>query len=273
MVREKETLVPRATVEEMVCVYERAEGDIRAGCQLISDAERRLTATFNAGVSRGVDFRDPSSRASYDFSDPVRHIAHLREQIWEALVDRLQVRQMMSIAKAKELRKWLDEEAGGEAITVESVIGFFKYYVDNLGNMLEEQVLEVYDFLRPRRDEYKTNSQYRIGKKVIVSYWVECRRYDPDRIHVNYRFQDHYVALQNVFQSLDGKGSISKGYRTELEVAIGEKRYEGETTYFRYRACKNGNLHLEFRRTDLVERFNQIAGKRFLGKGADDVAA
>lgn len=33
-----------------------------------------------------------------------------------------------------------------------------------------------------------------------------------------------------------------------------------ETAYFRFRCFKNGNLHIEFKRLDLVARLNQVAG-------------
>lgn len=38
----------------------------------------------------------------------------------------------------------------------------------------------------------------------------------------------------------------------------------GETDLFAFRCCANGNLHLRFRRLDLLARFNQIAGGRRL---------
>jgi hypothetical protein len=34
----------------------------------------------------------------------------------------------------------------------------------------------------------------------------------------------------------------------------------GETEYFRFKCCRNHNLHLEFKRLDLVEKLNAIAG-------------
>jgi hypothetical protein len=256
----------------LVKTYELAEKNIREGCRLIAASEKALTAAFLLGGTTGIDFREPhhSSRLNYD--DPKDGVAYLRSQVWRVLVERLEVRRMMSLAKAKELSKWLDEKSGQEDITVESVLGFFRYYVENLNTMLEEQVSEVYDFLRPRNDAFKTNSQYRVGPKVIVRGWVGPWYRGHKDIRVNYHYSDHFVALENVFLSLDGRGSISKNYRTELEEAIG-KAPVGETTYFRYRAHLNGTLHLCFKRMDLVEKFNRIAGGKRLGKGADDAAA
>lgn len=267
-----EDLIRRQTVEEMVRAYEAGEAAILEGCRLIAGAELALTRTFCVGEERrGIDFREEDHRSRLSYDDPKDGIAYLRKQIWRVLVDRLEIGRMMSIKKAKELADWLDKESGQEAITVDSVIGFFRYYVQNLETMLEEAVVEVYDLLRPRHDRFKTNSQFRVGKKVILSGWVG-RWYGGSRTSVNYHYRDHYVALENVFQSLDGRGSIAKGYRTELEAAIDSNQPRGETTYFKYRACAKGTLHLEFKRPDLVQRFNEIAGRRFLGKGSEAAA-
>jgi hypothetical protein len=111
-----------------------------------------------------------------------------------------------------------------------------------------------------------------VGPKVILHYWVEESYPGSGKIQPAYRWQAEYVALENVFSALDGKGSIARNYRTELETAM-RVSAQGETTYFRYRACKNRNLHLEFKRLDLLQKFNAIAGGKRLRKGQDDAAA
>ena len=266
-------MVPRATVEEIVRVYEASELKIREGCRLIFEAEKALTRAFCIGGPYGIDFRQEDCRSRLDFDKPDLAIGYLRKQIWGVLVDRLEVRRLMSMKKAKELSEWLKKKSGDEPITVESVLGFFRYYVENLEVMLEEQVGEVFDLLRPRNSPLVTNSKYEIGSKVILHYWIGQRTRFDTNLRTSYSRDREYVALENVFLALDGRGSIAKGYRTELEAAINGNQPKGETTYFKYRACANGNLHLEFKRLDLLQRFNAIAGGKRLRKGADDVAA
>jgi len=266
----KTEMVPRSTVEEIVRVYERSEREIRQGCALIFGAEKALTAAFSIGGTYGIDFRQEDCRSRLDFDKPDLAIAYLRKQIWGVLVDRLEVRRLMSMKKAKELSAWLEKESGKEQITVDSVLGFFRYYVENLDDMLREQVEEVFELLRPRNSQLVTNSKYEIGPKVILHYWVTQRSRFEQGARVRYDRSSEYVALENVFLALDGRGSISKGYRTELERAISETGPEGETTYFKYRACANGNLHLEFKRKDLLLKFNRMAGGKRLRPGRED---
>lgn len=269
---DRESIVQRSTVEHLVKTYELAEKNIREGCRLISESEQALSTAFMIGEPRRIDFREDCHRSRLNYSDPTEGIEYLRKQIWRVLVERLEVRRMMSLAKAEELSKWLDKESGKEDITTDSVMGFFRYYVENLGTMLEEQVGEVYEFLRPRHDGYKTNSQYEIGPRVVMRYWVAKPYKGSKDIKSSFDYGPNYYALDNVFSSLDGKGSISKQYGSELRNAV-DRSPEGETTYFEYRACLNGNLHLRFKRMDLVKKFNAIAGGKRLRKGADDAAA
>jgi hypothetical protein len=67
-----------------------------------------------------------------------------------------------------------------------------------------------------------------------------------------------------VFTALDGKGMIAKGsWQSKLADAINTTPVSvgrGETDYFRFKCYRNRNLHLEFKRPDLVERLNQMAG-------------
>lgn len=268
----KEEVIRRETVGSLVAAYEQAEREIRQGCRLIAGAETSLSQAFGLGSERGIDFREEDHRSRLDYANPEEGLRYLRKKIWRILVDRLEVRRMMSLQKSKELSTWLDQESGKELVTVESVLGFFRYYVENLSEMLEEQVAEVYGLLRPRHNRFKCNSDFGVGPKVIVKYWVEPRYKGSKEVHVNYSYSDHFVALENVFHALDGRGSIAKNYRTELEAAIATAP-EGETTYFRYRACLNQSLHLTFKRMDLVAEFNRIAGRRLLGKGSGDAAA
>ncbi len=61
------------------------------------------------------------------------------------------------------------------------------------------------------------------------------------------------------FLLLDGKGVIRE-HRGPLYRAIEESQDgRGQTDYFKFRCCKNRNLHLEMKRLDLVKQLNLLA--------------
>ena len=132
---------------------------------------------------------------------------------------------------------------------------------------IEEAVREVFEFLRPRNSRYKTNTEFEIGKRVIL-FALENKWGGGFRVD-HYREQN-IRAIDNVFHALDGNGTI-KSHRGPLIDAIeASKDGTGETEYFRFRCFRNRNLHLEFKRLDLVAKLNAVAGgMRLRGESKD----
>lgn len=255
----------RATVETIVGVYQRAEADIAQACALITGATASINETLGTmGLTRDVEFGRCAHGYRVNYAEPSEHIHKMRRQLWASLVERLELRRMMSIERAKTLDKWLSETT--EEVTIESVMGLFRTYAEQLPDMIAEAVREVYEILRPRNSRLVTNSEYELGPKVIVHGWVEGSFMGG--LRPNYHRYEYYRALENVFTALDGRGTITKSWRGVLadavEASTPATNYTGQTDYFKFRACKNGNLHLEFRRPDLVKRFNEIAGGKRL---------
>lgn len=280
---ESEQMAQRSTVEEIVKTYIEAERAITAGCaavaQAVSDLNDRLGQT---GMWNKFDF-GRGYHGRFEFEDPSDHILGLRRQMWSAIVERLEVRRMVSIKRAKDLDDWLAKTT--DEITVDNVMGFFQVYVRDLPDMLKEAVTEVYEWLRPHDSRHVTNSEYELGERVIregcLDTWWIAHKGAPEVSHYS---MPRFRALENVFSALDGKGSISKTYNGELCDAIGKaKSGRGQTEYFEFRWFKNGNVHLRMRRMDLVEKFNRIAGGKALKhdntarkqprKGESEVAA
>ena len=141
----------------------------------------------------------------------------------------------------------------------------------NTGAFIEEAVREVFEYLRPHRSHYKTNTEFEIGKRVILSWAVETK-WDGG-FHVNSYREQILRAVDNVFHALDGNGTI-KTHRGPLIDAIEASRTgTGETDYFKFKCYRNHNLHLEFKRLDLVARLNAVAGgMRLRGEPKDKEA-
>jgi hypothetical protein len=177
----------------------------------------------------------------------------------------LDIDKILSIKRGDEIRKKLDDGELPE-ITIQNIYEVFETLMQNTNNFAEEAVHEVYDWLRPhegyRGSEYKTNQKYamfELGKKVIIPYIVE-RGWGGGGFHVNYYREKNLIALDKVFYLLDGKSMMTEGYRSPLVDKINEGKGAGETDYFSFKCYGNNNLHLEFKRIDLVKEFNRVAG-------------
>jgi hypothetical protein len=259
-------LVLRATVREMVVAFERAERDVRAAFAQLVEAERAVNAAFgNTENYQAIRVSACGDQWRDNFKDVDQAVEIMTRAAWRSIVDRLELRRFMSIKAYEAMTKTLDKEKL-PPITEESVARFAHDHLARAREYLKEAVDEVFEFLRPhgwtRTGQLKTNSQLEVPERVILSYMVDAG-FAAGTFRVTYsgNRSQQIVALENVFSALDGRGEINKAHRSLLAAAI-EAAPEGvgQTDLFAFRCCKNGNLHLTFRRPDLLARFNQIAG-------------
>lgn len=260
-------LAKRSTVRDLVAAFRSAETAVRVTFQMIVGAEERLNNVFTLNGSGHIRIDATYARWSDDFKDPESCIERMSRDAWRCIVDRLELRRIMSVRRWDELTRHLDS-GKLPPITEENVWAFARQYGDNFREMMTEAVGEVFDWLRPRSGTYKTNSLLEIGPKVIL-HCLEPRdkRWSFERHKVSHYSAQNLVAMERVFNGLDGKGEILHTYQSELQTAI-EASFpnggRGETPLFSFKCFENGNLHLEFRRLDLLKKFNMIAGGRTL---------
>lgn len=259
----------RSTVRELVLAYERAETATRSAFAAIVAAEKEVNLAFGAKES----FHGPivvsatGTRYHCNFANIDEAVRIMRRAAWSAIVDRLELRRMMS------MKAWKDHEreaADSEPlpITEQTVNGFARYVFSQLHSMHEDAVREIFDWLRPHDvsdRRYATNSLYEIGKRVVLERVVEVAWQRAGGYSVNYHHEQNLTALENVFTALDGNGMINEGHYSLLSAAIKAcVGGVGETDYFRFRCFKKGTLHIEFKRPDLVAKLNAIAGGKTL---------
>jgi hypothetical protein len=196
-------------------------------------------------------------------------ITRIKQTAWKHAFDRLGVRKVLSVKRMEEYDKVFSGEGEDELpeFTYQNVSEHFAGLMNTAQVYLKEAVVEAYDYLRPGADSRswhkakKTNmkhGRYALGKKIILQNLIDT---SLDRYYVNrYCGRDNgLISVDRVFHSLDGKMD-SNSYKSDLVDAINTSNGTGETEYFKFKACKNGNLHIEFKRMDLVSKLNQLAG-------------
>ncbi len=256
-------LAIHTTVAELCSVFQAAEAEVRAAWLAVDQAEERLNATFAMAGPTGATFNIGVTRHMHRQRQPIEDvIADLRRRAWYAVVERLELRRMMSPTRWNELDKQLREDDSWPELSEEQVSAFAAQFSSALPLMFEEAVREVFKYMRPSRSELKTNSKFEIGPKVILSYVVTR---DFGRWHVRYcgyrSDEQMLLALENVLNGLDGRGTVAKSHYSEISDAIkASVDGAGETSLFKFRCFANGNLHLTFKRLDLVAKLNAIAG-------------
>ena len=252
--------MPRTTLTEMVSVYRQCETDIRHAYSLLVSAEQRLKQVFNPDSH--LFSLDRNQYRHYDRPDET--MAEIKKDAWRALIDRLELRRVLSVKRAEELDRQLRTGEGLPELTEQTIIAMLEGTLSQVNTFIEEAVQEVFEFLRPPGSRYKTNTEYEVGKRAILS-WALNERRSGGKWSVSHHYHQKLTALDNVFHRLDGCGTV-KTHRGPLVDAIEAcgSDGKGQTQYFKFLCFHNRNLHLEFKRMDLVSRLNAVAGGKRL---------
>ena len=260
-------IVKRNTVAEMVRAYQLAEKEVKAGYRLIFRANQRSAG----GVHTELRYKDEK--------DVIADcLLEMKREVWKGIIDKLNVRQMMSTVKANELdaqlygqdsRNWKHDGSIKELpeVTEENIWQTIKGLMDNLGNFQTEAIQEAFDTIRRNSEGYKSTEEgFKVGEKSVLTLMTEANY--SGGLRIRYNSEQRARVIENAFRLLDGKGPAQSN-KAEICEKL-QAGSEGETEYYRFRAFKNGNLHVWFKRMDLVKKLNEIGaqGRKELNKVA-----
>lgn len=269
MTKFDQALFKRHNIGELVEIYSQAKDTINQAYADLADAEEILKA---AGIEYADTLPNRNRRFRKGENTPQAGvIGELNERIWRHVVDLMEIRKFLSIKKAKELDDQLDK-GSFPAVTYDNIFNTFLSLMAQAGDFAQDQIKEVYNWLRPysdQRDKYKTNSIWEVGKKVI-KYGIECPWNSEGNWRITYHYEQNFIALDKAFHTLDGAPVPSNTYNMPLADAIRSCTWEipqGSTEYFSFKLYKNGNIHITFLRPDLVREFNRVAGGEMLKEG------
>ena len=250
------SLAARKTVEQLVSEWNMASHLLRTGLETLVRAEEHFRAFDGPGSHYDLCLFTHHDH-SMDFD---RKIKRLKAAAWRYLVDRIELKKLASVKRAGEIDRQIADGGDLPEITMDNLFGWLQSLDAQAGKFLEEAIVEVFEVLRPPSLRYKTNSGFKVGRRVILSGRVE-KAWTDSKFRVSYGYENELRALDNVFHLLDG--TPPSAYRNgDLINAIQESgRGIGETESFRFKCFINGNLHLEFKRTDLVQRLNEVGGR------------
>jgi hypothetical protein len=262
-------LALRHTIRSMVLTFAESEKCIRACFAQMVETEQRLRDVFGGYMSIEAGSHNT------DFQRPDDTMKDLRRSAYQRLAEKLEIRRAMSIKAAGELDERLGIRQGRltlrdfPELTEANVWGFFEPYAVTIPQMFAEAMREVWEWLRPRapssrwEKDYKTNhaSLLVLDEKLVLTGIVR-HGYGRDRWRLSDYAGPRMLALENVFSLLDGKGGIAKTYRGAVSDALASANGNDFDAgpYFKGRVFKNGNMHLTFKRMDLVRELNKRAG-------------
>lgn len=247
-------IIEHQKISAIVENYQLAQAEVKQAFDLLMSAKKRLYATL--GQYHDTIFRDRIS--DYHLDDQAKESAKIiRRNAWRYLLEQLQIRNVMSIEAKKKLDEQI-EKGDLPELTVESALAAFNGFMGMAEVYLEDAVQEVFNWLRPRHERYKTNQKYQIGKKVIIGWAISYNS-------ISFHREQEFRALDNVFHMLDGKGcpKYPNDLVSTVNNAIREKKTSCETPYFSCKWYLKGTIHITFKRPDLLKRLNRKGGNYY----------
>jgi hypothetical protein len=256
----KTEIIPRDTVIQMITEVARAQHQVDQAFQLLQHAKKRLGRTLGERHNRLWEHQIHESQLDRAAKESAEYI---KRQAWGSIVARLDIRELMSVKKREALNEQLRQ---GELppLTEANVWAFLEDLYGQLGNLLMDSAREIFDWLRPSHNwrELKTNLKnvFGIGDKVIITSGMESSWNNKMPTRVDSYTEKYITALDNVMHLLDGKG-VTKHPNNLITLIAGAGRLGAcENDYFKCKWFLNRNLHITFKRLDLIERLNQLAG-------------
>lgn len=226
--------------------------------RLIADARQTIDKAAEVLAPHGM-YLMPRGAQMPEEHDRVR--AELDTSLWRRAFDMTGFRQLMDAQAVAEFEKSLSPRP--PEFTDATIRATFIDLLNNADAMFRRGVFNVFRYLS---DDYRTNASepFRIGRKVVMG-WMIQPNYSRG-LQVRYGSGDKLNDLDRVFQTLDGKPFQARSLESAMNAAFGERQVF-ENDYYRAKAFKNGNMHLEFKRQDLLDKVNeQIA--EFYAEGA-----
>lgn len=188
---------------------------------------------------------------------------NIDRSIWKDLMNKSG---MLALMDAQARDEWYNsvEKDDIPAVSEENILSTFKQLHQSKAEVFERGIINVFKGLSW---DYKSNSPCMFGKKIIVDGLVQ---YDRWGFHFRHgRRREQLSDLDRMLNLLDGKPVPEN--RNDLAVRLDahiSKQHPSvfEDEYVEIRYFQKGSGHIIFKRSDLVERMNDIIAKHYPAK-------
>lgn len=193
------------------------------------------------------------------FRESVQLARHeLDASMWRRAFDLTGFRQLMDAEAVAEFERSLSPVP--PEFTDATVRATFIDLHQRSGEMFRRGIVNVF---RSLSDDYRTNANepFRIGRKVVMSWMIQPGWTGGLQVRHG-TGQDRLNDIDRVIKTLDGQLFQPRSFESAMNGAF-KAGQVFEDAYYRARAFKNGNLHLEFLRPDLLDKLNEQIAEHY----------
>lgn len=193
-------------------------------------------------------------------------IMNLKKAAWNVIFDKTKISGFVTQKVHDDFIKFCETQRN-LSFSKENIESLIENLYMSRNDIKSQCILEVFEMLtefhyknKVHFEGWKTNSLYKVNKKVIIPYGLSSDNWF-DRPHVNYHNSRKLDDIDKCMCFLTGKKFDNI---LTIHNAIHNDGYFGdafESEFFNIRCFKKGTIHLVFKDLDLLARFNQQAVK------------
>ncbi|WP_162815070.1 DUF4942 domain-containing protein [Erythrobacter aureus] len=264
-------LIPRATIHEIVGLRSQALEKFNAAYALIGegfDLARRASPQGSIPclperMKRLLEGGSPREAENFE-----KGMAKLVDKaVWEHLIYTSGIDKLMDTTARQEFRHQLVEDP--PEVSVENCFATMQSLVGDADMIFKRGIATAFSRLDRR---FRSHDGFKIGSRIIFSYALTSYQ-----AWSSAGADDHLMDVERAFYVLDGKQVPERwngivGEINEQRSCMNPKTFTAESEYFKCRVFKNGNLHVYFKRDDLVRNVNQLLAEYYgasIGAAAD----
>lgn len=197
----------------------------------------------------------------------------IRVGFWDAALRKIGMEKCLTSALQQKFRDFVEQQ-GKMALTKENIGRLMDTIMLNRHSIMGQAVEQVFDHMtkyhernRVHVEGWKTNEAWKVGKKVILPFFVE-KQFSSGFVRLSHHRSSEARDIDKVMCYLSGK-RIEDIVSIEKAISdVPKNQTAGESTFFKMRCfAGKGTIHLEFKDQELLDRFNtqSCKGKGWIG--------
>ena len=249
-------LIPDFKTSDIVGAYKTMLDELEKGVMHLNRVHTLYETIIGGKYGSGFNL-DSRAYHSHSPEDITRMKKDVLVNCWQVIFER--IKNLLPTREIQAFEKQINERNVPE-FNEENINKILFSFVARGEEFKKAMIEETFDFLRPWNTGYKTNKRSALTDKCILTYAVSI---GSSYKSLNYgRTNNSLWDMDKIFHLLDGQGmpQYPGNLITVIQDAMREKKQECETQYFKVKWFNNGNMHLKFKRMDLVNEINRIAG-------------
>jgi hypothetical protein len=171
---------------------------------------------------------------------------------WAHLRDASGIQNLMDHQSLETFNKGLENPP---EFTAENTAATFLSLSAQQGEIFARSLVNIFKALSWN---YQSNKPVAFGKRLVMTYAV-----NEYRGGLSFEGRRKIADLDKAFHILDGKPPVDYLADAGAKADQGKHGDTIETDYFKFRLFKNRNLHVIFKRADLVDQANRMLAKHY----------